>query len=135
MSEPYGSERSIMPGGQCAFQVFIGRPTMRWAIPAARRWAAIDSPNGPAPMIRTSSAGTCCSLPEGFGFRGRRLPLAVADGRRDSADLGQDRAQVAPVPAVVAGQPGEFGGERPQRPAAGQAVRPARPPVVVPEPA
>ena len=80
MSEPYGSERSIMPGGQCAFQVPIGRPTMRWAIPAARRWAAIDSPNGPAPMIRTSSAGTGCSLPEGFGFRGGgfRLLLRMA---------------------------------------------------------
>ena len=56
MPEAYGSDFRFMPTGMCASQVSIVLPTMRCAMPSALRCAEIESPNGPAPMIRTFSS-------------------------------------------------------------------------------
>src|SRR4030095_11266182 len=49
-------ERKSMPWGIWCAQKSIGSPKIRTAIPRAFRWAAADSPYGPAPIIVTSHA-------------------------------------------------------------------------------
>src|SRR6202035_4256725 len=125
----------IMPAGMCDFQESMGRPTMRWLTPSDRRWAEVDRPFAPAPMIRTSSADTLCSLSPRFG-RGRLLspPLLAYGGQCDSA-FRPGRFHVAPVDAVNVPGPEELRPEDPQCPAPGHAVGTADPPVVVAQPA
>jgi hypothetical protein len=43
-------------------QFFMGSPKMRNETPAARKWAAIDRPYGPAPMMATSIEVGICNL-------------------------------------------------------------------------
>ncbi|GGX62455.1 hypothetical protein GCM10010358_16050 [Streptomyces minutiscleroticus] len=37
----------------CARQLTMGSPKTRTGMPRARRWAAVDRPNGPAPITAT----------------------------------------------------------------------------------
>lgn len=53
MFEAAGVDLRSIPSGMWSRQLTMGSPKTRTGMPRARRWAAVDSPYGPAPMTAT----------------------------------------------------------------------------------
>src|SRR5256712_4390069 len=125
-----------MPFGMCRRQNSNVLPKTATLSPRRMRWAAVESPYGPAPTTTASygAAGTDCRgifvsftkltrlLPE----RGRLSPQHLAQrGTREIGGGSRGGKQVLPIEVIVAHRSKERGAEVQDRPGGGQDPRPA----------
>src|SRR2546428_1983692 len=125
-----------MPFGMCRRQNSNVLPKTATCIPRRMRWAAVESPYGPAPTTTASygAAGMDCrgifvsftKLTRLPPERGRLSPQHLAQrGTREIGGGSRGGKQVLPIEVIVAHRSEERGAEVQDRPGGGRDPRPA----------